>query len=356
MAADVGTAHPLGLPLAARPARRYAEHFGWTVVVVTIGAILVGALAGPRAGATPAVPVAWLFFVGSSVHVAATVGLFSFAGVREHARHHAGRYLVMPGSLLMAAMAASLVLPSQAMSLLLLGFFMWQFWHYQKQNLGLASLAMASARLPALSRVERRCIGASGVGGILALVAHPSILQLVAWRPGPSLAAATHLVAELVLAGCAVTATACALRRWRAAAATPAAITVTLLAVLFPVPLVLTSSPYAALGGLTLAHGLQYLLLVGHVMAGPPTHRGASPSPTVLVAVAALVVAAAGALATASHLHGGRDATARLLFGAYVAAVMTHFVVDAGLWRLRDEFPRRWLGVRIPQLLGRPTG
>jgi hypothetical protein len=31
---------------------------------------------------------------------------------------------------------------------------------------------------------------------------------------------------------------------------------------------------------------------------------------------------------------------------------MTHFVVDAGLWRLRDEFPRRWLTERVPQLLG----
>jgi len=40
-----------------------------------------------------------------------------------------------------------------------------------------------------------------------------------------------------------------------------AAIAVYLLAVCFPAPLVLTSSPYAAVGGLTLAHGLQYLLL-----------------------------------------------------------------------------------------------
>jgi len=27
-----------------------------------------------------------------------------------------------------------------------------------------------------------------------------------------------------------------------------------------------------------------------------------------------------------------------VLFGAYLAVVMTHFVIDAGVWRLRDEF------------------
>jgi hypothetical protein len=35
---------------------------------------------------------------------------------------------------------------------------------------------------------------------------------------------------------------------------------------------------------------------------------------------------------------------------------MTHFVIDGRLWRLRDEFPRRWLAERIPQLLGGHTG
>jgi len=31
---------------------------------------------------------------------------------------------------------------------------------------------------------------------------------------------------------------------------------------------------------------------------------------------------------------------------------MAHFVIDAGLWRLRDSFPRRFLASRTPYLLG----
>jgi hypothetical protein len=55
----------------------------------------------------------------------------------------------------------------------------------------------------------------------------------------------------------------------------------------------------------------------------------------------------------ASHLHGG-GATARGVFGVYLGLLMAHFVIDAGLWRLRDEFPRAYLSARVPYLV-KPT-
>jgi hypothetical protein len=58
------------------------------------------------------------------------------------------------------------------------------------------------------------------------------------------------------------------------------------------------------------------------------------------------------ALATASHLHDG-TAAARAVYGAYLGVTMAHFVVDAGIWRLRDEFPRQFLTTRLPYLLAR---
>ena len=57
-----------------------------------------------------------------------------------------------------------------------------------------------------------------------------------------------------------------------------------------------------------------------------------------------------GMLETASHLHG-HAGIARGLYGAYLGVVMAHFVVDAGLWRLRDPFPRRFLASRVPYLV-----
>jgi hypothetical protein len=38
----------------------------------------------------------------------------------------------------------------------------------------------------------------------------------------------------------------------------------------------------------------------------------------------------------------------------FLGAVMAHFVIDAGLWRLRDEFPRLFLTSRLPFLIPPP--
>lgn len=334
-----------------RPARSAADRFGWSVVVITVGSVLVsGGADGLRL--TGGAVFAWLLFVGSSVHVAATLALFSFGEVRGYARRRPQRYVAVPAVLLATAVAASLALPTAAFSVVLLAFFCWQLWHYQKQNLGLASLATASARLPSLRPDERRCLVASGIGGVLALVARPGVLQIVSWRLPAGVATTVFLLAAITLAGSGVAAAACAVRRWRSATTTPAAAAVYLVAAAFPLPLVVARSPYAAIGGLTLAHGLQYLLLVGRVVVGQADARRPATSGVRLVATLAVVVAAAGVLAAASHLHGDAQLAARTAFGAYLAAVMTHFVVDAGLWRLRDEFPRRWLIQRAPQLLG----
>ncbi|MEP7059324.1 MAG: hypothetical protein ABI828_01215, partial [Actinomycetota bacterium] len=55
-------------------------------------------------------------------------------------------------------------------------------------------------------------------------------------------------------------------------------------------------------------------------------------------------------LSAASHLHEG-SSPARILYGVYLGAVMAHFVVDAGIWRLREAFPREFISSRLPFLV-----
>jgi hypothetical protein len=112
----------------------------------------------------------------------------------------------------------------------------------------------------------------------------------------------------------------------------------------------LFESPYAAVAGLTLAHGFQYLLIMGLVAGGESDAQRRVLSVMVLFNVALL---GGLALAGASYLH---DSTgwSRALFGAYLGVVMAHFVIDAGLWRLRDEFPRQLLARRVPYLVAPP--
>ncbi|MFG1997614.1 hypothetical protein ACGFNU_00530 [Spirillospora sp. NPDC048911] len=57
------------------------------------------------------------------------------------------------------------------------------------------------------------------------------------------------------------------------------------------------------------------------------------------------------ALNYAAHLHGSPAVFERTLYGAYLGAVMAHFVIDAGLWRLREQFPRQFLTASLPYLL-----
>jgi len=107
-------------------------------------------------------------------------------------------------------------------------------------------------------------------------------------------------------------------------------------------------SPYAAVAGLTIAHGYQYLLIVGLVAGAPRKDRSGPAGVALLVAVALF---GGVLLDVASHLHTSPHGAARALYGVYLGVVMAHFVIDAGLWRLRDEFPRRLLGGSLPYLL-----
>jgi hypothetical protein len=292
-----------------------------------------------------------MLFVGSSVHVASTGWLFSFADVRAHAARHRTRYLAAPLVLVALAVAVAELLSSRQLAIGLLGYFAWQFFHFQKQNLGIAALAASSMRVHSLTRNERRSILGTGWAGIAALMLHPGTLQLplsphAGWYP----AAPFHLAAAGF--GCCAAAGGFALFRRPAADRPPGYCVTYALAVCFPLPIFVFSSPYAAVGGMTIAHGLQYLVLVGMVAAGP-RHRQASPPR--LVTLLALALLGGAGLSLASHLHTG-GAGAHVVYGCYLGVVMAHFVVDAGIWRLRDPFPRAFLSSRLPALLPPSAG
>jgi hypothetical protein len=283
-----------------------------------------------------------VLFIGSSAHVASTGWLYSLRDVRTYAASRPLRYYWAPLMLVAASAAVAMVLPAADVAWLLLPFFGWQFFHFTKQNLGVAALAAASSAVPPLRPTERRALVVAGWAGISGLIAHPALLQL---RVDPELGALFPVSAFVF--GCAVLAGLAALRR-RGAADRPAGFCVAyLMALFFSLPVFVFASPYAAVGGMTIAHGLQYLLLVGAVAAGGRRRAGRTLR---LAALGNIALLGGAALEVTSHLHGGAPA-GRLLFGAYLGAVMAHFVIDAGLWRLRDPFPRAFLAQHVPYLV-----
>jgi hypothetical protein len=319
-----------------------ARAWTWGTVILTGGAITVAIAAAPPASAAPGTALTWLLFTGSSVHVAATGWFYTSAPVRAHMREHPARYLWIPLGLVAGAGALAGLVAPRALQWCLLAYFAWQFFHYQKQNLGLAALAAASHRVMALTTAERRALVAAGLAGVAGLLAHPGLLQLtVALRLGwafPASAAGFVAAAGYGL---------CQLAR-RPAAERPAGLCATYaMALAFWLPVFTFGSPYAAVAGLTIAHGLQYLVLVGLVAGGGG--RGMTRA-LPLAALGNIALIGGALLAAASHLHSA-PAAWRVLYGGYLGVVMAHFVIDGGLWRMRESFPRSFLTTRVPYLL-----
>jgi hypothetical protein len=317
---------------------------GWLggTVALSLAAFAVTIALAPPAAAQPVPALHWLLFVGSSVHVAATGWFYSVPEIRRHAWANRSRYLLAPVALVAGGALGAALVPPAWLTWLLLAFFGWQFYHFQKQNLGMVALAGVSRGAGSARPAERLAITVTGLAGTAGLLVHPELLQLAVRAPVRFL----FPLAGAVFAG-GVGYGLWQLRR-RPAGSRPAGfVTVYLISLLFFAPVFVFRSPYAAVAGLTIAHGYQYLLIVGLVAGARRPGRSAWISLAVLVNVALL---GGLALNAASHLHGAAPA-GRALFGAYLGVVMAHFVVDAGLWRLRDEFPRRFLTDRVPYLL-----
>jgi hypothetical protein len=322
--------------------RPLARRWLWATVALTAGAFVIAAAFAPSGSAAPGRGLAWVLFVGSSAHVASTGWLYTLGDVRSYAVSHPWRFIRVPVLLMIAGAAAAATLTPAAMTWLLLPFFAWQFFHFAKQNLGMTALAAKTAGAPPLQAAERRALIASGLAGIGALMARPALLQL---RVDPRLGALFPLSAAAMAGAVAV---GVILLARRAPAQRPRGFCVMyLMGLFFSVPVFVLASPYAAVGGMTIAHGMQYLLLVSLVAAGGPGEAGRALR---LAVLGNLALIGGAVLAVTSHLHSGGPAV-RLVFGAYLGTVMAHFVVDAGLWRLRDPFPRAFLARRVPYLM-----
>jgi len=321
----------------------------YATIGLSAGAFALAIALAPPAGASPGRGLAWVLFVASSGHVASTAWAYTVPEVRAHAARHQGRYIVAPALLVLATAALAIALPPGTMAWLLLPYFGWQFFHFQKQNLGLAALGASSNSVPSLTKPERRAILAAGWAGIAGLVVHPALLQLtVNPRIGVLFPACGVAFAIAVLYGVVAF-----LRRARPAR--PAALVAAyLMAVLFFLPVFAFASPYAAVGGLTIAHGAQYLLLMGMVAGGGSSATSRMSAALSLALLVNIALIGGGLLEVASHLHD-QAGLVRGLYGAYLGVVMAHFVIDAGLWRLRDPFPRKFLASRAPYLLRSPV-
>jgi hypothetical protein len=281
----------------------------------------------------------WLHFFGGPGHVSLTAWFYTERDARSYFLENPGRYVVAPALLIVASMAILAVFPTGpvAKSFIVL-YWIWQVYHYQRQNWGILSLISRATTGERASHVEEWVLRLAVAAGILAS------FRAVDLGTGTWLQSyASELFLAALVVYCAVSVLVCvALVSQPKLRRSPARLSFFLLSAAFFVPPLLFREAPSAFFPYALAHGLQYYVFMGYVAAGRGQIAVAPPSTS---GVVSLVVWCIG-LGTVIALLGdiGLTAHALPLFGLGMGLTMAHFVIDAGIWRFRDPFPRAYIG------------
>lgn len=278
-----------------------------------------------------------LAFLGNNFHVATTGWFYTDEAIRPHFVEHKRRYLIVP-ALLIAGTALVFQLATPILrSAILAGFFAWQLWHFQKQNIGLLSfVAAGSGRVP-VSPWERRTLMLASLPGILGFF---SLMPVGLSQFSVQLAWLHHvggiLYMPVAIAAIVAVTKVPALRTNRLRLAAFA------FGTLFFVPTFLFRDQLSAISSYAIAHGLQYIVFMGYVAAG---RRPMLPSLVMLLGLGTLGAVLLNGAVVAPDIKDFPYGFA--VYGAFLGVVMSHFVLDAGIWRLREPFQRTYMRGRF---------
>jgi len=272
-------------------------------------------------------------FLGANGHVASTAWFYTDPAMRTFFRSRRFRYFIIPVVLVVGSAAVFQFLTGWPIDCLLTAFVVWQLWHYQKQNIGLVSFVAAGATKGSISMWERRTLNLAAVAGICGFFR----------MDGTNLLASAEVFARLYDVGLAIylfvpVCFCIALAANRSLRRSPLRLTFFLSGALFFAPTFIFSNSTAALVGYATAHGLQYLVFMYYVSTD---RRGFARSMRQLLVVVLCGGLLLDQLRGAPYWEGFQFGKA--LYGAFLGLVMTHFVLDAGIWRLREPFQRKYM-------------
>lgn len=293
-----------------------------------------------------------LGFFGGPGHVSLTTWFYADPVAREHFFANPVRYVLAPFMLIAGTtLAYALWADREPVHWISFFFSCWLLWHYQRQNWGVHSFVARVASGESASTIEAWILRLAVIGGVTggihsagfgagtAVEAHAETAYLLG-------GAITLSLPVLIAIACA---TVPGLRK------TPLRLGTLLVAASFFLPVFLFDDAGSAFMTYAFAHGLQYFVFMTYVAASTSTGEQ-SPSP----ARPGLKTLAASLLVFGFCLSKGGDYGLMQkwhlepVFGLGLGATMAHFVIDAGIWRLRDEFPKRYIGAAFPFL--KPRG
>jgi len=310
------------------------ERRRFLIALAAVSLLPVLSLATARAFAFPALNDFnfAIAFLATGFHVALTPFFYLEPELKELRRQHPARFVWVP--LLLCAGTATLVasLPASLPGVILF-YFAWQLYHFQRQNVGVLAFVSTILQVARATRAEHVAIELAAYAGILGFLA----LDGVPHRSITSFSGTLYtvgLVAQIFAIGLALGAWVLRLKRegwswfgpWH------------LLCTLFFAGSFVVRDLDFAFGAYAYAHGLQYIIFM-YLLSftrGPAVRRLSPLALTVLGLAGALALTA---LSDRTAFGWSRDA----VYAVYLGLVMSHFVVDAIVWRLSEPTQRAYV-------------
>lgn len=290
-----------------------------------------------------------LTFLGGPAHVSLTSWFYADPVARAYFLEHPVRYFVAPFLLIAGTTFAYWQWQDgEPTRWINFGFTVWLLWHYQKQNWGVHSFVTRVASGGSASVLEGSILRIAVAGGIVGGIKSAGFgagTEVAAYADA-AFRVGTAITLTLPLMIVAALATVPSLRE------SPLRIGSLLVGAGFFLPVFVYDDPRSAVLTYALAHGLQYWVFMGY-LARSTSAPDAAPASMVRPGLWTLL---AGVVVVGFVLSEGGDFglmekwNLLPVFGLTLGATMAHFVIDAGIWRLRDEFPRRYIGAAFPFL------
>ncbi|PJI44430.1 hypothetical protein [Ferrovibrio sp.] len=258
--------------------------------------------------------------------------------------------LVVP-LLLMAATAAVLVAsPLWMVTAFMLFYTFFGMWHFGRQNFGVVAFATRISYRRPMARLERHALNAGNIAGLLAgyhifapvmftLNRQTWPLDLSEIDPVFSLLRYGGLVIYAVLIPFTVY---YLIANWRRHE--PFALVIFLGCVFFFLPTYLSTDPLLVLVAWAVAHGLQYVLILGLHAAGRATGRAERFSVWPLLLFTLVVIGGVVLWRFSGRVQlDGDDTEVRVAVSAVVAITLAHYWVERYLWKFSSPERRAWL-------------
>jgi hypothetical protein len=272
-------------------------------------------------------------------HVGLTSFFYADKDMQTFFKDRPLRYILVPIVLAIATGLYWQLLPAVYTANFLVLFFIWQTYHYQKQNYGILCFLNAATGSSPITRLERAIVELSAIAGILGLFQRSNLFNgtfVVPYMP-------FLYQAGLYLNGIVFVILLIAITTVPAIRSNKLRSIFLVICALFYLPTFIVNDPGAAIASYAYAHGLQYYVFMYFVAASHRRHQNDNRI--------VLMISAAISGITILTLFADRTIWGNVsgfIFGIYLSIVMSHFIIDAGIWKVRGNFQRSYMKTAFP--------